>query len=180
MKLTNIRKSKKILLTTVVIVALATATLVVFSIYYNQENPEDSVKNSEDSTSIPQSNENTIDETPPTTEQEENANEIKGNNTQNSESTLDSSVTAVVSGEILRVQTNISDLSTSGSCTLTVTSDASGERRFFEADTQQLSSYSTCKGFDIPLSNLDSGKLLINLTYSSPNGDANSSTEITI
>lgn len=64
---------------------------------------------------------------------------------------------------VLQVRALISTVVNTGNCTLTLTK--SGQTVTKTADTQALSSTSTCKGFDIPVSELSSGSWQLNLIY---------------
>ncbi|MFY9228214.1 MAG: hypothetical protein WAO28_02710 [Candidatus Microsaccharimonas sp.] len=66
---------------------------------------------------------------------------------------------------ILQVRTQISRVVNTGQCTVTLTK--SGNTVTKTADTQALASTSTCKGFDIPVSELSAGSWNMTLTYES-------------
>jgi len=67
---------------------------------------------------------------------------------------------------MLRIQTIIQVIETSGSCTLTL-AKAGQPTVTRTVDTQALASSSTCKGFDIPLSELSSGTWGLSISYES-------------
>lgn len=78
-------------------------------------------------------------------------------------SRVDTSITAASrNGDVFQIRTLISTLD-SGTCTLTLTKD--GTNIVKTAGTQPLSNTSTCKGFDIPISELSSGSWQVGLTY---------------
>lgn len=64
---------------------------------------------------------------------------------------------------ILQVRTQISRVVNTGQCTLNLTK--SGKTVTKTADIQALASTSTCKGFDIPVSELSAGSWNATLTY---------------
>lgn len=79
---------------------------------------------------------------------------------------------AYINGDTFQVRTLIPTITTSGTCTLTMS--APGQETYTAtAGVQALSSSSTCQGFDVPMSSLGSGTWKISVTYT---GTASSST----
>lgn len=68
-----------------------------------------------------------------------------------------------ISGDSLRIRVTISQIVTSGSCTLTLTADSSKTTTKTAVIIQNPSS-ATCKGFDIPISELSKGEWNIQVT----------------
>lgn len=79
----------------------------------------------------------------------------------------------------LRVRTLIQTVTSDGTCTLTMQGPG-GKTYSATAGVQALPSTSTCKGFDVPLSQLASGSWTIKLTFSNTNLTASASKAITI
>lgn len=80
--------------------------------------------------------------------------------------------------DIAQIRTTIQTTS-SGSCTLAMTISG-GKTVTREAETQNLGSYSTCKGFDIPLSELQAGTWDVTIKYenATESGTTNQQVEI--
>lgn len=94
--------------------------------------------------------------------------------------TVDAEITSVnKSEENLIIRTLIQTISASGTCTISLSGPNSASYSA-TAEVQALPNGTTCKGFDIPLSQLSSGKWLIELTYSNDNIKARTTKEITI
>lgn len=128
------------------------------------------------SNEVPSSNLNA-----PTDEQIKAGNDVKKANLDNSASTTDTpstpvsqpgsnkqSVEVIITAAnqnsgILQVRTQISRVVNTGQCTLTLTQSSKTVTK--TADVQALASTSTCKGFDIPVSELSAGSWNITLTY---------------
>lgn len=70
------------------------------------------------------------------------------------------------SGNVLYIRTIINSVTQAGDCTILM-SGPSNKQYTATVGVQPLSSYATCKGFDIPLSQLASGPWTINVTYKS-------------
>lgn len=80
---------------------------------------------------------------------------------------------------MLQVRTFIQTVTSTGTCKLSV-KNAQGTEFTATADTQALSSTSTCKGFDIPLDKLSPGVWNIVIDFSNDNLIASTSKEVTI
>ena len=65
----------------------------------------------------------------------------------------------------LEIRTQINEITSSGKCTLTMTSGSNSINQ--SASVQALASISTCEGFNVPLSSLSSGSWTIIINYSS-------------
>lgn len=77
--------------------------------------------------------------------------------------TLKASITAANQNDnTLQIRTLIENVSSNGTCALKLTKGSSVVSR--SAGIQALSSSSTCKGFDIPVSDLSTGQWLVTLT----------------
>jgi len=79
----------------------------------------------------------------------------------------------------LQVRTFIQTITSTGTCTI-VMKNSQGMTYTNTVDTQALSSTTTCKGFDIPLSQLSSGAWTITINFSNDTLVASTSKEITI
>jgi hypothetical protein len=77
-----------------------------------------------------------------------------------------------------RLRALISALESSGTCTLTLTKDQQTVTK--TADIQPSATTSTCKGFDIPVSELSAGQWNATLTYESDTLLGSASTSVTI
>lgn len=82
---------------------------------------------------------------------------------------------AQINDSELTIRTLISDITQTGKCIL-VMSSSNGKQYSDVAGVQAVASASTCKGFDVPLSELGSGVWSITVTYSH-NGMNSSATE---
>tara|TARA_B100000678_G_scaffold69367_1_gene56875 strand:+ start:652 stop:1245 length:594 start_codon:yes stop_codon:yes gene_type:complete len=80
---------------------------------------------------------------------------------------------------VVRIRTNIEELSSSGMCTLSMAS-STGATYSQSSGVQPLTSYSTCKGFDINIGDLSPGTWDILINYSNGSVKGQASTEITI
>ncbi|MEO5690819.1 MAG: hypothetical protein ABIQ64_01395 [Candidatus Saccharimonadales bacterium] len=68
---------------------------------------------------------------------------------------------------VLKIRTIIQDV-ISGSCKLTL---KQGSAKFeFSADTQNMGSYSVCKGFDVPVTDLSKGEWQVQIDYTNSDG----------
>lgn len=95
---------------------------------------------------------------------------IPGTNSSSSSTTtnaqLDVTITAAnQNGSVVNIRSLISTVTSNGTCTLTLTKDTSTVTK--TAGIQPLANASTCKGFDIPTSELSQGTWHISLTISS-------------
>lgn len=82
---------------------------------------------------------------------------------------------AQINGSELTIRTLISDVTQTGNCSLAMNSTSGGQYNA-SAGVQAGASASTCKGFDVPLSELGSGVWSIKVTYTH-NGVSSSATE---
>lgn len=80
----------------------------------------------------------------------------------------------------LQVRAVIQSVTSSGTCTLTLKNQATGATKTYTADVQAMSSTSTCKGFDVPLSDLGSGTwdLMLVFENSTLRGEASRTIEL--
>lgn len=86
---------------------------------------------------------------------------------------------AYVNGDIFQVRTLIPSVTAEGTCTIRMTS--SDQTTYTAtAGVQPLSSSSTCKGFDIPLSSLGSGTWTVTVTYSTATSSSTATKEVVI
>lgn len=82
-------------------------------------------------------------------------------------------------GSILNIRTLIQTVSTTGTCLLRIqSSDGSVYRA--SADVQALPSSTTCKGFDVPQSDLPAGKLNVTVSFENNILQGSDTKEVTI
>ena len=104
---------------------------------------------------------------------------IENNKTSTPSSSLDLSITALnQTSDTLRVRVLIPSIVSSGTCTASLVKGSLLVSRSVE--TQALSNASTCKGFDIPLSELAAGKwnITVNFENETQKGTTSSTVEI--
>jgi hypothetical protein len=82
-------------------------------------------------------------------------------------------------GSLLQVRSLISAVVNTGTCTLTLTGPQANPI-VKNSDTQALSTTSTCKGFDIPLSELSPGTWQVVIAYNSDSLTGSASKTVTI
>lgn len=86
---------------------------------------------------------------------------------------------AYVNNDVLQVRTLIPKVTAEGNCTIQVAS--SGQVVYSSsAGVQALSSSSTCKGFDVPLSSLGPGTWTITVTYTAAASTSTATKEVII
>jgi flagellar basal body-associated protein FliL len=160
------------LITLILVVAIACYLVVVSFMVKKTSDP-----NTEQKAETPAQ---VIDETSPTQEQLDAANDIKEEANKNNPSTESTAITAVASlnEEVIRVQTTINKVTNDGTCTLTFTKGSIS--KIYTAGVQALSSYSTCKGFTVDSSELSSGTWNINVTFVSGSVSSSAKTSIDI
>jgi hypothetical protein len=123
---------------------------------------------------------------PPTPEQIQDGNNIKkeaidnsSSNTNTDSDKVSMSVTAIQqSGTTVKITAIISKVTSSGTCALTMTREGSTVTK--SAGIQALSSYATCKGYDIPTSSLSTGIWNVVVKYSDGTNEGSASTNVTI
>lgn len=132
-----------------------------------------------------------IDYGSPTKDQMESGNTIKsgqGNDrpptptpiSGSDKSNVEVSITAAnQNGSVVQVRAFISAVENSGTCTLTMTKSGSNSVKR-TADIQPSASISTCKGFDVPTSELSTGTWHIKIAYDSTSLTGSTEKDITI
>lgn len=144
----------------------------------------------------PSSDYNKVDYNPPTDDQKQAGQDIKSNSVNSSGkppapgtdgdtqphlggNTIQVTITAANQDDgVFRVRTLIEPMVGSGACTLTLTKGSTVVTK--TSDIQALANSSTCKGFDIPTSELSAGAWHIQLTVSSGGKTDTASKDITI
>lgn len=135
----------------------------------------------------PTSISNLIDYTKPSSEQAEAGAAVKeniANEQTNQKSTSDTSVPVEItsvntSGSTLLVRAIVHTVSDSGSCKLSI--QQNGVVIYSdEANLQALAGSSSCKGFNVPLSSLKSGKHMVTVKYSNGASTGEASREISL
>lgn len=140
---------------------------------------------------------NSVDYNPPTPEQtaageaakQQSANGSTGSDPSpaptppasgSSKSGVGMEITAAnVNAGVLQIRTLIQTVTSSGTCTLTA-SGPNGTSYTASSGVQAGPSTSTCKGFDIPISSLSSGKWSIRIDFENASLQASATTEMTI
>lgn len=170
MKINTSRSHKKIIVTTIVLIVAAIAGAAGYY-WYTRTLPK------------PDRPENSVDYNKPTSSQQAAGTEARkefetkqtdasryqsGDNKSNAPSTPTSVAvqitTASVSGTTLKIRTVIPTIDSSGSCSATLIK--SSERVTRQVKTQTMGSYTTCQGFDIPISELSKGTWTVTVDYS--------------
>jgi hypothetical protein len=149
-------------------------------------------------TPFPKETQSSIGNKPPTSEQIKNGQTIKvqsvkGSGTSGSDqpsapvaqtngsSQVQLTITSLTksSSSLLKVSTLVSYLDQTGSCTLTLKDSNGAVIYTTSVGVQAMSSTSTCKGFDVPLSNLNPGSYVVYVAYTSADSKTYGSTEKT-
>ncbi len=89
----------------------------------------------------------------------------------------------VKNGNELRIQSTLYTVTNSGECTLTISGENLSTEyapRIYTAGVQALSSYSTCKGFTVNISDYPAGKWDIKLDYKNGTESGSATTSVTI
>lgn len=129
-----------------------------------------------------------IDNNPPTSNQTTAGDNIKKESVDNNRSNSPSLGLKVVvspplisdSDNTLRIQTTITPIISTGSCTLTLTQGSI--KKIFTAEIQPLTSYATCKGFSISIANnnLTPGLWSVRINVTSRDLSGSTSTSVNI
>lgn len=82
-------------------------------------------------------------------------------------------------GDLLQVRTLIETVTTTGQCTLTATRSGSAPVTK-TADIQPMASTSTCKGFDVPISELSTGTWTLTVVYKNQSITGSATKTVTI
>ena len=92
---------------------------------------------------------------------------------------VDVTITAAnQNGNVLQVRSLISALTSTGTCTLTITQGESKVKK--ESGVQSLANSTTCSGFDIPVAELQKGDALLQLNFSGDNISGSTSRTVKI
>ncbi len=135
--------------------------------------------NSPDNTPQTELKENQTDSAEPSNEQVDAGNQVKEETVDNQSSVSEVSVSIVPykkDGYTIKVDSTINANLNAGKCDLIITNG--NITKNYSSDIQQLANYSTCKGFEIPVSDLGSGNWKINLNVSSKNYKGTTSSSI--
>ncbi len=170
MKTPTSHNKKRLIITSSIVGVVLIFGGVGAAIYMNNSNGEQPAA---------ESTTDTIDNNPPTDEQLEAAEEIKKEAAEKNESIDESPIQDEESGEVgviitaaeqssgqLMVRSLIQTVSNDGTCTLTLRK-TDGTTVTKTAGVQASASSSTCKGFDVPLSELSPGEWRITVSYKS-------------
>jgi len=166
---------KPVLIIIFVIILLLLTISVVYYIYNRPSNNNSSTnetKTDETTTTLPASSD------PSTTTSKTPVNNQPVDE-QTPAGTVNANITYTTqTSSSLRIGTLIETVTSTGSCTLTMTK---GDKTFTQTvDIQALASSSTCKGFDVPLASLSSGLWDIKIDIILADKEAHLSNSITI
>ena len=95
------------------------------------------------------------------------------------ENNVEITFAGVIDASTFRVRTLIGLVTSSGTCSLSMTKSGSAPYAA-SAGVQAMASSSTCKGFDIPLSSLGSGTWKISVTYTNGGESSTATKEVVI
>lgn len=175
----NINKTKKTALIATISVALF---LAVVSIFYVLVIDDNSVFNRK--IDLDNKTDGIINTNNPTDSQLDASGQIKKDSVdQDQKKIIDSnninvSVSAVQDNNVVRVRAIIQKTTNSGVCSLVASKDSIVITK--QTDIQALSSYSTCRGFDISTNELTSGKWKVVVNFYSTNKKGRGSTEVIV
>lgn len=168
----RISKNHRYLIVTITIILVLICSVLVVGIYVNSKPPSNPTSTSDASSEQVNQEDNSNDEStstnndPPTDQQSEGGGDIKEDSLGQDEtsSKLSLVITSVdVSQEELRVRTLINKVTTKGICSLSLTH---GDTVITQSSTvQPVTSYSTCEGFSINTSEMESGTWTITISY---------------
>ncbi len=177
MKKIKQKQSKKpIIAIIIILVVLIAGGGVAYALVSNQQ---DSKPTETTSTSESTLKENNTNNSEPSSEQIDAANQTKEESVNRQPDTTNVSVSIMAykkDGYTVKVDSTINAALNSGKCELTISN--SDVTKTYSADIQQLANYSTCKGFDIPVSDLSSGRWIIKLNVNSQNYKGTASSNI--
>lgn len=182
MQIKQKKSSKKIIILTILLAVIIFAGICFVYIY---------TKNNKDSNGVPNNSEQDLKKT--ASELDKNPNQQNAANDQKQNTVNDNidkptnsvseniSVTLSASnknGDVYQIRYLIQQAINEGTCTLVLTKDSDTVTK--TASVQFLSSYSTCQGFNIPTSELGSGKWQAILTVKSGNSTGSTVHEINL
>lgn len=148
----------------IIFAVVAIVAAYYFNVWpFNEQRPAES-----SSTATPALNEDS--EEPTTSEKpvDSTSNSVKNNPTKSNASSNGSSIsiTSVQKNvDMISVRTAIQEVTSSGECTLNVRNSSNNKTYSDTVGVQALASNSTCKGFNVPISELASGTWEITVTY---------------
>lgn len=159
-KIKKTNSNKKIIISVVLVLSLLIISSIVFLILQRYNTSSAQSENSKPAIT-----------TPATTKEIENGNAIKKASLESqpqneNTSSIPASITAAnQNGSMLQIRVLIQKISSTGTCTLTLTQ--SSLSKTYTTDIQASAANSTCKGFDVPISDLGAtGNWDINITIS--------------
>lgn len=176
-------RSKKILSLVIIAVILVAAASVGY--YYMRQNSKSSIESQENAKTTTEVANEMPDPVPATPDEEADASQTKQSTVDKAKTPSPSPTALGVSftaanqaGNTLQVRLKIDQIISQGTCTLTLKKD--GKTVTKTASVYASASLSTCKGFDVPLSELSAGTWQLSATVSSNSlkGSATSQTEI--
>lgn len=145
------KKIKKLIISfSMIIAVLVIAAIILVNIGLFKAKTEDS-----NTTQTTSNNSNKVIDTSPTGSGKTPVNNQPSDN-QTTASTVNASIThKQQTNSILNIGTNIEDITSTGTCTITLTKD--DKTVTHSVGVQALASTSTCKGFGIPITELSPG-----------------------
>ena len=185
------KKSKTPIIVTTIVAVLLLVGVAVFAIYSNNkqptQNPETTQNSSSEQPGQTAANANPEDTPPPAVDTDDPDKTPVQYDTQNSDTdpAKKDSLSGVinyksVSNGVLLIRVNISQRIESGECRITLAQPSQNKFVTKSADIVTNPSSTTCKGFDIPVSELGNGSwdITINVTDGNRTGDIKGSVAI--
>lgn len=169
----NNRKKTLLISAATLLILIISASIYVFAYGGDLFDAKNGIDSS-NKTDASLENSNTPEITAPSTSDQIDAGSaIKKDSVENSKNTNPTeptqtgktaiTVTATQNKDTVKINTIIETITNTGTCTLEMTQGSTTIKR--QAEIQALSSYSTCKGFDIPISQLNSGLWSISVSF---------------
>lgn len=162
----------------ITISTIVITTLVAGGVYAYRLQTQPSTQ----TTSPPSSDSSNINYDKPTDEQQQAGNDAKENAVNNDDTPTTSDITITSTNQtdgVLRIRTQIGAVDDNGTCTLLMTM-ADAADITMTVGTQTLGSYSVCKGFDIPTTDIKKGVWQATVTYSSGNKTSSATQQIQV
>lgn len=180
MRINKNKSSKKLILTLVILVIVAAGTASAYAYYLNNRTSSDSTKTPQTELSADDPNYFAKPDTTPVPDiantKGDPSNKIPVQSTPNSNDQNTPTPPSTITGSItsknktsttLQIRVLIDQILSGGTCKLTLTNKSTGTTVVKSADILASPSSSTCKGFDIALSELKSGTYDITIAITS-------------
>ena len=167
-------KVVKVLILIIIFIAVGTGAML-FTIARNH--------NSANSSETSEQVQKDVNLAPPTQDQKENSSDVKKTSIENANQDTPKSLNVSINSyakttAITHVGVDIERIISTGKCAINIVNGNTSKE--YRADIQALAQYSTCKGFDIPNSDIGSGTWSIQATITSGSltGSATSSIKV--